>query len=41
VGQQATAMLYAARSLGIKTVLYDGSFEDWVYRGWPIEMSKK
>ena len=29
IGQQATAMLFAARSLGHKVLLYDGSFEDW------------
>jgi thiosulfate/3-mercaptopyruvate sulfurtransferase len=36
IGQQATAMLYAARSLGYKVVLYDGSFEDWSRRGLPV-----
>jgi len=29
VGQQATAMLFAARSLGHPVLLYDGSFQDW------------
>jgi thiosulfate/3-mercaptopyruvate sulfurtransferase len=29
LGQQATAMLFAARSLGYNVLLYDGSFEDW------------
>src|SRR4029077_14221088 len=29
VGQQATATLLAARSLGIEARLYDGSFEEW------------
>jgi thiosulfate/3-mercaptopyruvate sulfurtransferase len=29
IGQQATAMLFAARMLGHKVVLYDGSFQDW------------
>ena len=29
VGQQATATLFAARTLGIKAKLYDGSFEEW------------
>lgn len=29
VGQQATAVLFAAREVGIDAVLYDGSFEDW------------
>ena len=29
IGQQATAMLFAARTLGYTVLLYDGSFEDW------------
>jgi thiosulfate/3-mercaptopyruvate sulfurtransferase len=29
IGQQATAMLFAARTLGYPVLLYDGSFEDW------------
>jgi thiosulfate/3-mercaptopyruvate sulfurtransferase len=29
IGQQATAMLFAARRLGHPVKLYDGSFEDW------------
>ena len=29
IGQQATAMLFAARTLGLTVLLYDGSFEDW------------
>lgn len=29
VGQQATATLFAARTLGIDVLLYDGSFEEW------------
>jgi thiosulfate/3-mercaptopyruvate sulfurtransferase len=29
IGQQATAMLFAARTLGHDVLLYDGSFEDW------------
>ena len=29
VGQQATAVLFAARLLGHPVVLYDGSFQDW------------
>ena len=29
IGQQATAMLFAARTLGYRVLLYDGSFEDW------------
>ncbi|MEZ5316865.1 MAG: rhodanese-like domain-containing protein [Vicinamibacterales bacterium] len=38
IGQQATAMLYAARALGHPVLLYDGSFEDWSRRaGLPVE----
>jgi thiosulfate/3-mercaptopyruvate sulfurtransferase len=29
IGQQATATLFAARTLGHPVLLYDGSFEDW------------
>ena len=29
IGQQATAMLFAARMLGHPVLLYDGSFQDW------------
>ena len=29
IGQQATAMLFAARLTGHRVLLYDGSFEDW------------
>lgn len=29
VGQQATAVLFAARSLGHPVMLYDGSFDEW------------
>jgi len=37
IGQQATAMLFAARTLGHPVLLYDGSFEDWARRNYPIE----
>lgn len=37
IGQQATAILFAARELGIAAVLYDGSFEDWTWRDGPVE----
>jgi 3-mercaptopyruvate sulfurtransferase SseA len=31
-------MLFAARSLGYKVLLYDGSFEDWTTRkDYPVE----
>lgn len=32
IGQQATAVIFAARTLGYAAVLYDGSFEDWSRR---------
>jgi thiosulfate/3-mercaptopyruvate sulfurtransferase len=37
IGQQATAIIFAARSLGIEAVLYDGSFEDWTFTDGPVE----
>lgn len=37
IGQQATATLFAARTLGYDAVLYDGSFEDWSARDLPVE----
>lgn len=37
IGQQATAMLFAARTLGYRVVLYDGSFEDWSRRNLPVD----
>jgi thiosulfate/3-mercaptopyruvate sulfurtransferase len=41
IGQQATAMLFAARLLGHEVRLYDGSFQDWAVndRG-PVELNK-
>jgi thiosulfate/3-mercaptopyruvate sulfurtransferase len=41
IGQQATAMLFAARRLGHPVLLYDGSFEDWSlhHPGFPVEKS--
>jgi thiosulfate/3-mercaptopyruvate sulfurtransferase len=41
IGQQATAMLFAARTLGYKVVLYDGSFEDWSKRDLPVDNPSK
>ncbi|MFN8580198.1 MAG: rhodanese-like domain-containing protein [Gemmatimonadaceae bacterium] len=37
IGQQATAMLFAARVLGHPIKLYDGSFTDWDARKLPVE----
>lgn len=38
IGQQATGMLFAARTLGHKVLLYDGSMEDWsLHEGYPVE----
>lgn len=38
IGQQATAVLFAARSLGHPVLLYDGSFQDWSRRAdYPVE----
>lgn len=37
IGQQATAVVFAARTLGIKALLYDGSFEDWARHDYPID----
>ncbi|HET9161411.1 MAG TPA: sulfurtransferase [Caulobacteraceae bacterium] len=39
VGQQASATLFAARTLGYKVRLYDGSFEDWSRKDGPVETS--
>ena len=37
IGQQATAVIFAARAAGIDAVLYDGSFEDWTWNDGPVE----
>jgi len=37
IGQQATGMLFAARTLGHNVLLYDGSFQDWQKRDLPVE----
>jgi thiosulfate/3-mercaptopyruvate sulfurtransferase len=41
IGQQATGMLFAARTLGHPVLLYDGSFEDWSRRDFPVEAKKQ
>ena len=40
IGQQATGVLFAARTLGFAVKLYDGSFEDWSLRDLPAEAKK-
>lgn len=40
VGQQASATLFAARSLGLKALLYDGSFEEWSRLDGAVETAK-
>jgi thiosulfate/3-mercaptopyruvate sulfurtransferase len=41
IGQQATAVLFAARTLGHPVLLYDGSFEDWTGRAdAPVEAAR-
>jgi len=37
IGQQATAVVFAARLAGIDAKLYDGSFQDWSIRDLPVE----
>ncbi|MGE3333822.1 MAG: sulfurtransferase [Rhodospirillaceae bacterium] len=37
IGQQASGIIFAARTLGYDAVLYDGSFEDWSKRDLPVE----
>jgi thiosulfate/3-mercaptopyruvate sulfurtransferase len=38
IGQQATAVLFAARSIGHPVLLYDGSYQDWSRRAdLPVE----
>jgi thiosulfate/3-mercaptopyruvate sulfurtransferase len=39
VGQQATATLFAARTLGLNVKLYDGSFEEWSRLDGPVAAS--
>jgi thiosulfate/3-mercaptopyruvate sulfurtransferase len=42
IGQQATAMLFAARTLGYRVLLYDGAFEDWSrHADYPVEITIK
>ncbi|MGZ7032418.1 MAG: sulfurtransferase, partial [Thermoanaerobaculia bacterium] len=42
IGQQTTAMLFAARSLGYPVLLYDGSMQDWSrHTEYPMENPAK
>jgi thiosulfate/3-mercaptopyruvate sulfurtransferase len=42
IGMQTTAVLFAARTLGHKVLLYDGSFDDWSRReGYPVEAGSR
>jgi thiosulfate/3-mercaptopyruvate sulfurtransferase len=41
IGQQATAVMFAAQTLGHPVLLYDGSFEDWARRDLPVENPSK
>jgi len=42
IGQQATAMLFAARSLGHPVLLYDGSFTEWErLSALPVETTRR
>jgi thiosulfate/3-mercaptopyruvate sulfurtransferase len=42
IGQQATAVIFAARSLGYTARLYDGSFDDWSARkDLPVERGRR
>lgn len=40
IGQQASAIAFAARAVGIDALLYDGSFQDWSRRNLPVEAAK-
>ena len=40
IGEQATAVLFAARTAGFPVLLYDGSFQDWARRNWPVESTR-
>ena len=41
IGLQATVVLFVARSLGHKTMLYDGSMNDWTNRQLPLDAPAK
>ncbi len=37
IGQYATVVMFAARTLGHEVRFYDGSFQDWAARDLPTE----
>lgn len=37
IGQQASAVLFAARLIGVDASLYDGSYQEWTQLGRPVE----
>jgi thiosulfate/3-mercaptopyruvate sulfurtransferase len=39
VGGQSSAVVFAGRTIGIHAQLYDGSFQDWSKRHFPVETS--
>ena len=39
LGQQATVVVFAARTLGYKVLLYDGSFHNWEKYDLPVEIT--
>jgi thiosulfate/3-mercaptopyruvate sulfurtransferase len=41
IGQQATGVIFAARTAGYKAVLYDGSFTEWQRLDLPVEKPEK
>jgi thiosulfate/3-mercaptopyruvate sulfurtransferase len=42
IGIQATAVIFAARTLGHPVMLYDGSFQDWsAHTDFPVENPSK
>jgi thiosulfate/3-mercaptopyruvate sulfurtransferase len=41
IGQQATLVLFAGRTLGLNVRLFDGSFEEWARRDWPVAVPPK
>ena len=40
VGQQASAVQFAARLAGLDAVIYDGSFQEWAQNGMPLKVGE-